>query len=50
MRGSPEQIAAEVRKFADLGVEHLALAFAAETDAEIVTNAERFAAEVVPLV
>ena len=50
MRGSTEQIAAEVRKFAELGVEHLALAFAAETGAQIVTNAERFAAEVVPLV
>ena len=50
MHGSPEQIAAEVRKFADLGVEQLALMFAANTGAEIVTNAERFAAEVVPLV
>ena len=49
MRGTPEDVAAEVRKFAELGVEHLALVFAATSRAEIVEGAERFAAEVAPL-
>lgn len=46
MRGTPEEIAAEVRKFAELGVEQLALLF---EGTEIVEGAERFATEVVPL-
>jgi alkanesulfonate monooxygenase SsuD/methylene tetrahydromethanopterin reductase-like flavin-dependent oxidoreductase (luciferase family) len=49
MRGSPEEVAAEVRAFADLGVEHLALFFKADSAEEFVRGAERFAAEVVPL-
>ncbi len=49
MRGTPDEIAAEVRAFADLGVEHLALAFMNLPAAELVAAAERFAAEVVPL-
>jgi probable F420-dependent oxidoreductase len=49
MRGSPEEVAAEVRAFAELGVTHLALAFG-QTSAEGVTvAAERFAREVAPL-
>jgi probable F420-dependent oxidoreductase len=50
MRGSPEEVAAEVRSFAELGVEDLALSFADIPADEIVAAAERFAAEVAPLV
>ena len=49
MRGSSEEVAAEVRKFADLGVTDLALSWADIPAAEVVASAERFAAEVVPL-
>jgi probable F420-dependent oxidoreductase len=48
MRGSPEEVAAEVKAFADLGVEHLALFFTADSADEYVRAAERFAAEVAP--
>ena len=50
MRGSPDEIAAEVRAFAALGVTHLALYFDATDPAEIVARAERFDREVAPLV
>jgi probable F420-dependent oxidoreductase len=50
MRGSNESVAAEVRKFAELGVEHLALSFVTDSADEIIAGAERFAAEVAPLV
>jgi probable F420-dependent oxidoreductase len=50
MRGTPDEIAAEVREYADLGVEHLALWFPAVTGEQVVSGAERFAAEVAPLV
>jgi probable F420-dependent oxidoreductase len=50
MRGSPAEIAAEVRAFAALGVTHLALWFEATDPAELVVRAERFDREVVPLV
>lgn len=48
MRGSPDQIAGEVRAFDALGVTHLALWFGSDP-AVLVTEAERFAIEVVPL-
>jgi probable F420-dependent oxidoreductase len=50
MRGTSEEVAAEVRKFAELGVEHLALSWAEAPGPEIAEAAERFAAEVIPLV
>lgn len=50
MRGSPEAVAAEVRAFADLGVEDFALWFIEPTKERLVAAAERFAAEVVPLI
>jgi probable F420-dependent oxidoreductase len=50
MRGTPDEMAAEVRAFAALGVEHLALAFQATDPEEVVRRAERFDREVVPLV
>jgi hypothetical protein len=49
MRGSADEIAAEVRAFAELGVEHLAMLFEADSAGGIVRAAERFAAEVAPL-
>ena len=49
MRGSAEDVAAEVAKFADLGVEHLAIFFEVESAAALVAAAERFTAEVAPL-
>lgn len=50
MRGSPDAMAAEVRLFAELGVTHLALWFGSTEPAELVSRAERFVAEVAPLV
>jgi probable F420-dependent oxidoreductase len=50
MRGSPEEIAAEVRAFAALGVGHLALSFQVTDPDEVVSRAERFEREVVPFV
>lgn len=50
MAGTPEQVAAEIRAFATVGVGHLALAFP-ERDPEGLSRAvDRFAAEVLPLV
>jgi alkanesulfonate monooxygenase SsuD/methylene tetrahydromethanopterin reductase-like flavin-dependent oxidoreductase (luciferase family) len=49
MRGSAEEIAAEVKAFAELGVEHLAMLFEADSADGIVHAAERFAADVAPL-
>jgi probable F420-dependent oxidoreductase len=50
MRGSSEEVAAEVRKFAGHGVEDLALSWTDMPGPEIVAAAERFAAEVAPSV
>ena len=50
MRGTSEDVAAEVRKFAELGVEDLALSFVEMPVEEVIAGAERFAAEVAPLV
>jgi hypothetical protein len=49
LRGSPEEMAAEVRAFAALGVTHLALWFDAAHPGELVARVERFAREVAPL-
>ena len=49
LRGSADEIAAEVRAFADLGVTHLALHFTTTDPAQLVARAERFANEVAPL-
>jgi 2-iminoacetate synthase ThiH len=49
MRGTSEEIAAEVRAFAEVGVTHLALAFGTTDAGEVVARAERFAREVAPL-
>ena len=50
MRGPAEQIAAEVRAFADAGATMLVLAFGVTDPAGVVAAAERFAREVAPLV
>ena len=50
MRGDPRAIADQVRAWAAIGVEHLALSFAATDPGEIVTRVERFHREVAPLV
>jgi hypothetical protein len=50
MRSTPEEIAAEVRRFAALGVTHLGLYFGATDPGEVVTLAERFDREVAPIV
>jgi probable F420-dependent oxidoreductase len=50
IRGTPEEMAAEVRAFESLGVGHLALWFEATDPAEVSTMAERFARDVAPLV
>ena len=50
IRGTPEEMAAEVRAFESLGVSHLALWFDATDPGEVSALAERFAQEVAPLV
>ncbi len=50
IRGTPEEMATEVRAFESLGVSHLALWFDATDPAEVSALAERFAQEVAPLV
>jgi probable F420-dependent oxidoreductase len=50
IRGTPEEMAAEVRAFAEIGVEHLALWFKSTDPAELAALAERFDREVAPLV
>ncbi len=49
IRGTPEEMAAEVRAFEALGVSHLALAFGTTHPGAIAALAERFAREVAPL-
>jgi probable F420-dependent oxidoreductase len=49
-RGTPDQIAAEVHAFAELGVAHLALWFGETDPGRLVAAAERFHAEVEPRV
>jgi probable F420-dependent oxidoreductase len=50
IRGSVEEMAAEIRAFAGLGVEHLAVWFDATAPDDLVALMERFDREVAPLV
>ncbi len=50
IRGTAEEMAAEVRAFEALGVGHVALNFVVTDPAEVASLAERFAREVAPLV
>ena len=48
--GRPEQIAADLRQYLDLGVQHFILSFPAGSAAEQQEAMERFAREVMPLI
>ena len=48
--GRPEQIAADLRQYQDLGVQHFILSFPAGSAAEQQEAMERFAREVMPLI
>jgi len=50
MHGSPADVAAEIRAYADLGVSHLALTFGSRDPEGLTRAVDRFVAEVVPLV
>jgi probable F420-dependent oxidoreductase len=50
MQGTPDEVAAEVRAFGAIGVDHLAVAFAEHDPDGLARAAERFMTEVVPLV
>jgi probable F420-dependent oxidoreductase len=50
IRGTPDQMADEIRAFAALGVEHLALWFGTTDPEELAVRMERFAHDVAPLV
>jgi alkanesulfonate monooxygenase SsuD/methylene tetrahydromethanopterin reductase-like flavin-dependent oxidoreductase (luciferase family) len=49
LRGSPDDMVADVRAWASAGAEHLALYFDETDPDKLVTLVERFAADVVPL-
>lgn len=50
LHGDPSEMAAEIRKFATLGVTHLVIAFGVTSPKEIVALTERFTQDVIPLV
>ena len=50
MHGSPADVAAEIRAYRDIGVDHLALMFPPRDAAGLTFAVERFLAEVKPLV
>lgn len=50
IRGTPDEMAAEIKAFAALGVEHIAVWFKSTEPDELVRRMERFQREVVPLV
>ena len=50
MWGDPGRVAGEIRRFGDVGVSHLALAFPAPDPDTLTAGIDRFVAEVVPLV
>ncbi len=50
MHGSPEDVAAEIRAFQAIGVDHLAVAFTPRDADGLIRAVERFVAEVLPLV
>lgn len=50
LRGTPEEVAADIRAFAALGVEHLLLVFAPNDPEGLARDAEDFMREVAPLV
>ncbi len=50
MSGRPEQIAADLRQYQDLGVQHFIFSFPAETAAQQQEAMEQFSREVMPLI
>jgi alkanesulfonate monooxygenase SsuD/methylene tetrahydromethanopterin reductase-like flavin-dependent oxidoreductase (luciferase family) len=50
IHGSPAEVAAEIRAFAEVGVDHIAVAFPPRDAGGLTSAVERFLAEVVPLV
>jgi probable F420-dependent oxidoreductase len=50
MWGDPARVASEIRRFAEVGVSHLALAFPSREPEALNREIDRFVAEVVPLV
>ena len=50
MHGSPAEVAGEIRAFAAIGVDHLALAFPPRDATGLTKAVERFFREVAPLV
>lgn len=48
--GLPEQIAADLRQYQDLGVQHFILSFPADSAAQQQEAMERFSREVMPLI
>ena len=50
IRGTPDEMAAEIKAFAALGVEHIALWFKSTEPDELVRHMERFQRDVVPLI
>ena len=50
IHGTPEDAAAEIRRFAELGVDHLTLMFPPRDAAALARAIERFVTEVRPLV
>ena len=48
LRGTPEQLADAIRRFADVGVEHMALQFMVPRYPDRLEQIERFAADVLP--
>ncbi len=50
MWGDAGRVAGEIRRFRDVGVDHLALAFPAPDPETLTAAIDRFVAEVMPLV
>jgi alkanesulfonate monooxygenase SsuD/methylene tetrahydromethanopterin reductase-like flavin-dependent oxidoreductase (luciferase family) len=50
LHGSPEEVAAGVRAYAEAGVTHLALAFPSSGPEQLTREIDAFAGEVIPLV
>ena len=50
LHGSPEEVAAGIRAYADVGVGHLALTFPSGDPERLTREIERFVIEVRPLV
>ena len=50
MSGRPEQIAADLRQYQDLGVRHFIIGFEGNSPASLDENMEQFARQVIPLI